>query len=281
MFGYVTVNREELSEADKARYSAFYCGLCRTLREDWGLVGRMTLTYDMTFLTVLLTALYEPELESGKGRCLAHPTQKRPYCVSGVTRYAAAMNYALTWHKLADDWEDDKNLLARSGVRIMRANYQRVEAAYPRQCAAMRSCVERLAALEREKCAVVDQPAARFGELLGELFVMKEDVWSDTLRDMGRALGGFIYIMDAYDDLERDVRKQRYNPLAGLRDAPELDAGCREMLTVLMARCTEAFEALPIVEDAALIRNILYSGVWAGYERIRRRKRRDGKGDNQ
>lgn len=281
MFGYVLTNQAELSERDRARFSAFYCGLCRTLQDDYGLTGRMTLTYDMTFLTVLLTALYDPETAGGEGRCLVHPVRKRAYLVNGITHYAAAMNFALAWHKLNDDWADDRNLLARSGARLMKRRAERLEGLYPRQFAAIRRCLDELARLEREGCRVIDRPANCFGELLGEIFVMKEDLWSDALRDMGRALGGFIYVLDAYDDLEADVRRGRYNPLAEMHGAPELDAGCREMLTVLIARCTDAFEQLPIVEDAGLLRNILYSGVWTRYEGIRRRRERAGRGDRQ
>ena len=279
MFGYVMVNQGELSERDQARFAALYCGLCRTLREDYGLTGRLSLTYDMAFLTALLTALYDPETTGGEKRCIMHPLKKRAYLANGITHYAAAMNYALVRYKLRDDWADDRNLAARAGAALMDRHCARIEAAYPRQCAAMRRCLEELAKLEKENCRVIDAPANCFGALLGEIFVMREDVWSETLREMGQALGGFIYVLDACDDLERDARRGHYNPLAPLLGSPELEAGCREMLTVLMARCTAAFETLPIVEDAALLRNILYSGVWTRYEHILRRRERGGKGE--
>ena len=49
MFGYVTVCEPELKVKDLKKYRAYYCGLCRTLKEDYGFMGQMTLTYDMTF----------------------------------------------------------------------------------------------------------------------------------------------------------------------------------------------------------------------------------------
>lgn len=268
MFGYVTVNPAELDEAQKARFAAYYCGLCRRLRADHGVMGRMTLTYDMTFLTVLLTSLYDEETKSGRGRCPAHPAKQRAWTVSAITDYAAAMNCYLAARKLDDDWRDDRNLLARAGERLLRGTCGEIARAWPRQCRAIDEGLRALAALEAQNCQVIDLPARRFGELTGELFVLREDLWSEALRALGRALGGFIYVMDALEDLNSDVRRGRYNPLSSMRDEPDLQSGCREMLTLLMARCTDAFEQLPIVEDAALLRNILYSGVWTRYERL-------------
>ena len=77
MFGYVTVCEPELKVKDLKKYRAYYCGLCRTLKEDYGFMGQMTLTYDMTFAVILLSSLYEriPELE--KHRCKIHPVKKQ------------------------------------------------------------------------------------------------------------------------------------------------------------------------------------------------------------
>ena len=65
MFGYVTIHRPELKIKDEQRYRAFYCGLCRSLRDRYGRSGQTTLSYDMTFLAMLLSALYEPETQDG------------------------------------------------------------------------------------------------------------------------------------------------------------------------------------------------------------------------
>lgn len=272
MFGYVMANRDALSPEQLERFTACYCGLCRALKEDYGLTGRMTLTYDMAFLTMLLSSLYEPEQICGEARCLVHPCKKRPYAVSSITHYAAAMNFALAYHKFIDNWNDDKNILALSGAKLMERRYAKIEKLYPRQCAAIRSCLEQLAQLEKESCAVIDRPANAFGALLGEIFVMKEDIWADTLRPMGAALGRFIYVMDAWDDLPGDLKRKNYNPLADMADRDDLDDSCREILTMLIAGCTEEFEKLPLVDDIEILRNILYSGVWTRWEAIRRRK---------
>ena len=59
MFGYVIPNQAALSPEAQARYRTAYCGLCRRIGALHGLRGRLTLSYDLTFLNLLLSSLYE------------------------------------------------------------------------------------------------------------------------------------------------------------------------------------------------------------------------------
>ena len=77
MFGYVTICEPELKVKDLRKYRAYYCGLCRTLKERFGGLGQLTLTYDMTFAVILLTSLYESETRFSSHRCKVHPVKKQ------------------------------------------------------------------------------------------------------------------------------------------------------------------------------------------------------------
>ena len=103
------------------------------------------------------------------------------------------------------------------------------------------------------------------GKLLGELFVCEKDIWSGSLYRMGFFLGKFIYLMDAYADLEKDKREGKYNPLVPLSGREGFEEEVLGMLNMMMAACAREFEKLPIVEDEHLIRNVLYGGVWQKY----------------
>ena len=116
MFGYVRPNLMDLSEEAQARYRAHYCGLCHAIGARHGQLARMALTFDLTYLTIFLGSLYEPEEKGGEGRCLPHPRKAHGWTRSSVTDYAADMTIALTWHKLLDDWQDDRSLPARAGA---------------------------------------------------------------------------------------------------------------------------------------------------------------------
>ena len=111
----------------------------------------------------------------------------------------------------------------------------------------------------------LDAVSGCFGELMAELFDYKQDHWSPELRSIGFHLGKFIYLLDAYDDLARDEKKGAYNPLRTLSRQPGYEEEMREIFELLLARCARSFERLPCVEDADLLRNILYSGVWLKY----------------
>lgn len=270
MFGYVVANKASLTEQQLARYRAHYCGLCRALRERFGQLGRLTLTYDMAFLVLLLHSLYEPELRTGTNRCAPHPRAPQPWIRSEITEYASALNLALSYHNLRDDWQDDKSLPALWASSFLRKGYDAVCAALPRQCNAIESGLLALHAAEAQSPMPADAAADAFGSLMGELFVYREDRWAPVLRRMGAALGRFIYMMDAYVDLARDKKRGRPNPLAPLSAAPDYEAQCKALLTLHLGECALEFEKLPLVEDVDILRNILYSGVWTKYELLHR-----------
>ena len=264
MFGYVTASWKELTRAQRDRYGSIYCGICRGIRSSSGQAARIALSYDMAFLAMLLMSLYEPEETSGKNACLIHPLSRRPWVDNPFIRYSADMNVALGYYNAMDDWQDDKKYAAKLLSGALSPHLPEIEARWPRQCQAIRTCISRLAALEAENCGNPDAPAACFGELMGELLVYKEDLWAPTLRQMGNALGRFIYLLDAALDYPEDLKKGKYNPYIamGLGEDPRR---WEDYLVLTMARCTDYYERLPLVQDKELLDNILYSGVWVNY----------------
>lgn len=274
MFGYVLALEDQLTPESWQRYRGAYCGLCRTLGTRFGQRTRLTLTYDMTFLVLLLSSLYEPQEQCGTGRCLMHPVHARAYWHNAATDYAAAMNVLLAREKLLDDWRDDKNLAARAGGGLLQQACARAEAQYPRQCAAIRRELEALSALERQGREDPDAAANCFGRLMAELFCWKDDRWAPQLSRMGMALGRFIYLMDAWEDAEADIKKNRYNPLKAQAARPDFDTWMGEVLMVILGDCAEAMEQLPLVQDTEILRTILYAGVWNRYARKLKQKER-------
>ena len=151
----------------------------------------------------------------------------------------------------------------------MTKNMKKVEAAYPRQVKAVRDYLDSIAAIEKEGEPDLDGPAGATGLMLGELLVKEEDVWSQTLRQLGFYLGKFIYLMDAYEDLEKDLKKGSYNPWSGSgQTRPEVADKAQEALTLMAGEATLAFERLPIVTYEDVLRNILYAGIWTKFDEI-------------
>lgn len=269
MFGLVNASLEELSEQQRSRYQAVYCGICRAIREADGQLCRLGLSYDMAFLALLHMSLYEPEEKNGEGRCIAHPAKRRPWTDNEYIRYAARMNVALAAYKARDDWDDDGKRSARLMAKLFGKNEREIEAAYPRQCRAISECIRQLGALERGGCANPDEPASCFGALMAELLVYREDRWAEELRQVGFYLGRFIYLADAAIDYRRDVKHGKYNPFAAAGGTEDHEKW-EQYLVLAMAGCTDAYERLPLVEDKGILDNILYSGVWLSYRRMQR-----------
>jgi len=269
MFGYVTANLSELSKEEKQRYNAIYCGICRRIRMQSGQSARLGLSYDMAFLAALLMSLYEPEEESGKRACSLHPVKPRSWVDNVYIQYAADMNVALSYYNCLDDWQDDGKHSARITAQMFSRHLPEIEQRYPRQCAAIRDCIARLSELEQQNCGNPDEPAACFGQLMGELFTYEEDLWTPTLRQMGQALGRFIYLLDAALDYDKDAKKGKYNPYLAMGTGKDWSRW-EDYLVLTMGRCTEHFERLPLVQDKMLLDNILYSGVWVNYRRKRK-----------
>ena len=269
MFGLVNASLEELSEEQRSRYQAVYCGICRAIRETDGQLCRLGLSYDMAFLALLHMSLYEPEETNGQGRCIAHPAKRRPWTDNEYIRYAARMNVALACYKARDDWDDDGKRSAKLMAKVFGKNEAQIEGDYPRQCAAIAECIRRLGELEKGGCPNPDEPASCFGELMAELLVVREDRWAEDLRQVGFYLGRFIYLADAAIDYRRDVKKVKYNPFAAAGGGEDFEKW-EQYLVLAMAGCTDAYERLPLVEDKGILDNILYSGVWLSYRRMQR-----------
>ena len=277
MFGYVTICEPELKVKDLKKYRAYYCGLCRVLREDYGFMGQMTLTYDMTFAVILLTSLYESETETELHRCKVHPVKKQMMFRNEITSYAAAMNVLLAYYHMEDDWQDEKKVSSLMTKSMIRGRAERIIQKYPRQSKAIQVYLKELSRYEKEQSTDIDKTAGCFGRLMEELFVYQEDIWADSLRRMGFFMGKFIYIMDAYEDLPEDMKKGRYNPLEGLYGQADYEERMQQILRMMIAESTAEFEKLPCLVDVDILRNILYDGVWNRYNTIQMKKSEEQK----
>ena len=266
MFGFVTANMGELTQEQRDRYTAVYCGICRNIRSGSSNLCRCCLSYDMALLALVLMSLYEPEETGGKRACVLHPIRPRPWAENEFTKYAADMNVALAYYNAVDDAADEGRLSAKIMAGVFGKTLPEIESRFPRQCSAIRNCIRELDALEKAECANPDQTAGCFGRLMGELLIYREDMWSPTLRQMGDALGRFIYLTDAAVDFRKDRKRGSYNPFLAMGMEENWQAW-EDYLVLAMARCTRHFEALPLVQDKDILDAILYSGIWMEFRR--------------
>lgn len=266
MFGYIVINKAEMKFKDFDMYQSYYCGLCKRLKDFYGRRGQMTLSYDMTFLIVLLTGLYEPETAIDTVNCIAHPFEKHTARTNEYSDYAASMNLILTYYKCKDDWNDERKKKSYAVMQALKSKMKEINEQYPEKISRVSANLQKLSILEMENEQNIDLMAGLFGEIMAELFAYRHDEWETSLRKIGFFLGKFVYLMDAYEDVEKDIKTGNYNPFKKMFTEDENFAeNIRSLLTLMMAECSREFEKLPILLHTDILRNILYSGVWQKY----------------
>lgn len=273
MFGYIVIHKPELKVREYEAYEASYCGLCRSLKRRHGRLGQMTLSFDMAFLAILLTGLYEPKTRTENRRCPAHPVHRHPYRENIFYDYAADMNVVLTYYKCLDDWQDDHEYSRLVYAGFLKGRMKKLKKQYGPKISRIGALLLKLRDYEEKNICDIDKTAGLFGEIMAELFVYRKDEWEQRLRRMGFFFGKFIYLMDAYEDVEEDLEKGRYNPFAELYKEEDFEEKCGMFLKMMVAEASRSFESLPVLEDAGILRNILYAGVWTRYGQVRRRRK--------
>ena len=250
MFGYVTVNRPEMKVKELELYRSYYCGLCHALHERYGRRGQMLLSYDGTFLAILLTGLYEPKESERMVRCVVHPAVRHKETSNCYVNYAADMNVLLSYRKAVDDWRDERKPSARALAMLLHGDYCRIRDRYPRQERALAKNIRLLHRMEKQGMdkageekgrdggsgtdrlfavlAGIENAAGYTGAFLAEMCVPRRDRWERDLRTIGFYLGKFIYFLDAYDDLDKDEKSGSFNPLLPVRARMMEDAAAME-----------------------------------------------------
>jgi hypothetical protein len=280
MFGYVVADQPEMKIREYEVYHSFYCGLCRSLKKNHGRISQLTLTYDMTFLVMLLTGLYEPKTMKTTSTCLVHPLRKHTQRYNEYCDYAADMNVLLSYEKCLDDWKDEKKHAGRAMAAMLKGANKKILEKYPQKTEKILENLQAIYQAEEKNELDIDVISGYYGKVMAEIFACHQDVWEETLRRMGFFLGKFIYIMDAFEDVKEDLEKGNYNPLkkSFLEDSLRFQEKCEQILTMMMAECAHEFEKLPILEHVDILRNILYSGVWVRYRKV---IRQEGKNELQ
>lgn len=261
MFGYVTFYKEELKIKDFNKFRAYYCGLCKTLGKRFNQLVRLGLSYDLTFLALLLDSIDEDETIFVRGGCFKHIGKKRAIVEHNKSvEYAADMSVALMYYKLLDDLHDSFSPLSAVALVPYWFGVKKVKRMYPDKLAQIKKNLSLLSGLENKKCCVTDEAAEPFAKIMEILF----DVGNSHIKNMGYNIGRFIYLIDALDDYKKDVKNGGYNPYKYAY--PDLDFQsikniAEKSLTLTLAMAAECYEKSEIIKNKELLDNIIYLGL--------------------
>lgn len=275
MLGYVKVYQPELKMGEFEQYRGVYCSLCRTLGKRYGMVAQMALSYDVTFLVLLLMALSEDCVGFEKGHCVYNPCKRRLKCGEHPAfAFGADVSVLLMHHRLQDTVADSrfaKRMAAGVAHSVSSKNYRCAAKRLPQTDRLLAECMKKQSELEKDKTASMDAAAEPTATMLSHLCSVgvSDEKQRRILERLGYCLGSWVYRMDALDDLEDDVKHNTYNPLRFSHsltadDTKAIEKVRNEMLfslNALLAECKAAYDLLTIHHFDGILRNILDYGM--------------------
>ena len=280
MFGYIKPCAPELKVKEQEAYRAVYCGLCKELGRSYGQLSRMTLSYDFAFLSVLAMGVRGDAVEFRQERCMVHPLKKRNICQScGSLELSAAMAIILLYHKLQDNIADGdaaEKAACLLALPAAKAAYDKAAAKLPALAKLTEEQMAAQAALEKERCSSVDraaEPTAKILEaLLGSL--SEDGTQQLVLKRIGYLLGRCIYLMDALDDLEEDIKKDNYNPFryCEAQDGESTQEQAVASLYLTIAELIRAYDLLEVQYFEGILSNVFELGLKESVERIKEKR---------
>lgn len=269
MFGYVKVNKMDLTYREYEHYRGYYCGLCKCLKDNHGEISRLSLNYDITFLVLVLTSVYKPKSKVIEEGCITNPFKKKKKIINEITEYAASMNVLLAYYKLEDNLKDDKGLKDIISYNLYKNKLKRAYEKYPKKAEIIKEQLDILYNLEMQKNTNIDLVSNTFGNLMSEIFAYKEDEYESELRRIGFNIGKYIYLLDAYEDLDKDYKKGRYNPFIDYIDQKEeLKQRVDKLISLCLGMLSNSIDRLNLKMNTGIIENIVYSGVYLRYQNI-------------
>ena len=278
MFGYVKPLVPELKVKENELYKGTYCGLCRTMGKSTGCLSKLTLNYDFAYLALVRFVLEKRKAVAKMRRCAVHPFKKRVMLEPDDTlRYCARASVILTRLKLSDNVKDSRGMakLKARIVNMMRIFLKKT----PEELTALEDTVceliEKLSALEKEKCDSIDTVADIFGEILSNIASFELDGSQKIIaNELGRHLGRWIYVIDACDDYERDLKDKSYNPLTysygkELTEENRYALRCAALLELeAMSKAVELMDFSEHRDVEGILKNIMYLGMVAETDRV-------------
>ncbi len=264
MFGYVKVAKDELKVREYNVYKSYYCGLCKTLKSEYGYFSRFCLNYDSVFLALLLSSVTNDEYDCKNQVCIAHPTKKTPIMIKNKSlSYSAAAMIILALLKLEDDIRDEKSIKSAFVYLLLFNAKRKVKKTHKELYENCKTQINKLSVLEKNKCSDLDELSDVFAKLLGFLFV-PEFIVDDTnrriLSHIGYMLGRFIYIIDAYEDIEKDKKKKSFNPFLLSDKKPDIHE-LFELLTFDLSSMANSYELISLKINKPILNNIIYLGL--------------------
>ncbi len=264
MFGYINVLKDELKIKDYNVFRAFYCGLCKTQGEIFGNLSRISLSYDFTFLAILLSSLNSESCEYFTGKCMLHPLHKRSFAKRQKDlEYCSYMSMALSYYKIKDDINDRTFSKKIAAYPLFAPHMKRITKKYGGKMKVIKDNLDRLSEYEKANIQNFDITSDTFGKIMEEIFDFNKEN-SEVLRIFGYNIGKWLYTVDAIDDFDDDIQSGAFNPFSSKQDI----AAAAPAVWYNLSEAAKAYELLNLARNKDLLDNVVYLNLNATTERI-------------
>ncbi|MBR6700869.1 MAG: hypothetical protein IKL72_03985 [Firmicutes bacterium] len=278
MVGYVVADKPELKVKEYELYCSYYCGVCKSIGKRHGFFPRLVLSYDSAFLAMILSSLNSKEETILREHCIIHPVKKKNICVENpAVDYAADVMIILAYQKVIDDIKDDNKASAKAMKLMFQGTYRKLQAKYPRLCLIIEKELEVLSAMEKEKCSSIDMTSDAFARIMEAVFNSYsdgdcDDVQRKVLGNIGFHLGKWMYLIDAFDDIDENIEDKNYNPLIyrfAYDPVNESKEAFKEriiprtefLLFHYLGEMEKAYNLLDLGKNKGIASNIIYFGL--------------------
>lgn len=213
MFGYIQPDSPYLFKKDETLYKALYCGLCKGIGKGCGQRARAALTFDMAFMSALVHNIRKEDVDIKKSRCGLHILKRRPIAAADdITVMLGCINTALAYYKFVDDKADgDKKGVFR---HLFKRGMKRAAKRHAEAVGIIEAHMKMQSELEKSGCAVIDMACEPSAEMMKRLSVYALKEFSTPHTEwLFYDIGKWVYLADALDDYDKDVKKGSYNVL--------------------------------------------------------------------
>ncbi|OFI05094.1 hypothetical protein CLOACE_19130 [Clostridium acetireducens DSM 10703] len=294
MFGYVTPCKMELKIKDYEKFKAYYCGLCKAIKINFGNIPRITVNYDMTFLAILLDSLNTNKSIFSKEHCIAHPFKKRIILKQNNSlNYAAFFNVFLSYYKLLDNVEDDDSFKSKLCSKLLKGYIKKTPLSLNNHENYVKNKLIELYSAEKNfKNNSIDSISHHFADITGFILSSYEKLDDDTTRKnlyyLGYNLGKWIYIIDAWDDLEKDMINNKFNLINNILNKDNLpfdklkysvEGRINFTLISCARKCVTYLNSIHLNKNKNLLYNILSLGLMEKMDKVF--KRSDNTDENE
>lgn len=278
MFGYVTINKPELKIKEYETYKGVYCTLCKAMGREYGLLSRFLLSYDGAFYVMYKLGLTNDEIKVSNSRCSFNPCKKcmKITCDNNIYQLACAITVILAYFKLVDNLHDS-NFFKKIILYIIYPYFayinKKAKKKYPDLFDIVNNGMAEQFALEKESDISIDKSAHPTAEILSRLFAYGEtDDNKENAQQFGYQLGRVVYFLDAFDDYEKDMKENSFNPFKNCDDIVEIST---HTINMSIGALTESLKKHTFDNFSAIIENIIYDGLNLQMDRIIKKYRGD------